>query len=57
MALVLHDVLGHNLAEVAEMSGITVAAAQSRLVRGRREFLKRMGPGSELTKEGLNHAE
>lgn len=57
MALVLHDVLGHDLAEVAEMSGITVAAAQSRLVRGRREFLKRMGPGSELTKEGLDHAE
>jgi RNA polymerase sigma-70 factor (ECF subfamily) len=41
MVLVLHDVLGHELAEIAPMLGISLAAAQSRLVRGRREFLKR----------------
>ena len=41
-ALLLHDVLGHDLAEIAAMTGTTVAAAQSRLVRGRKELQKRM---------------
>jgi RNA polymerase sigma-70 factor (ECF subfamily) len=38
----LHDVLGHDLSEVARAMGITVAAAQSRLVRGRYEVAARM---------------
>jgi len=38
MALLLHDALGHDLAEVAVLTGCSVAAAQSRLVRGRREL-------------------
>jgi len=41
-ALVLHDVLGHDLAEVAALMGASIAAAQSRLVRGRRELKQRL---------------
>lgn len=40
----LHDVLGYELGEVATMLGTTVAAAQSRLVRGRREIVETMVP-------------
>ncbi len=36
----LHDLLGYQLAEVAEMVGTSIAAAQSRLVRGRREIIE-----------------
>lgn len=41
MVLILHDVLGHELAEIATMLDVSVAAAQSRLVRARRDFRKR----------------
>lgn len=41
-AVLLHDVLGHELAEIAAMTGVTVAAAQSRLVRGRKELHRRL---------------
>jgi RNA polymerase sigma-70 factor, ECF subfamily len=39
----LHDILGHHLDEVARILGISVAAAQSRLVRGRRQIIDRVG--------------
>jgi RNA polymerase sigma-70 factor (ECF subfamily) len=39
--LLLHDVLGYELTEVAAMTGVSVAAAQSRLVRSRKELIRR----------------
>src|ERR1041384_732238 len=36
-AILMHDALGHEIAEIAALSGVSVAAAQSRLVRGRKE--------------------
>jgi RNA polymerase sigma-70 factor (ECF subfamily) len=38
----LHDVMGHELAEIAVLTGVSVAAAQSRLVRGRKELRQRI---------------
>jgi len=43
----LHDVLGYQLEEVATMLGTSVAAAQSRLVRGRKEIIETIGPDSD----------
>lgn len=40
--LVLFEVMGHDLSEIAEMMGVSVAAAQSRLVRGRKELATRL---------------
>jgi len=40
--LFLHDVLGHELAEIAVLTGVSVSAAQSRLVRGRKELKRRL---------------
>jgi RNA polymerase sigma factor (sigma-70 family) len=46
--LLLHDVLGYDLNEVARLTGASVAGAQSRLVRSRKEFLRRSkGKGSQ----------
>jgi RNA polymerase sigma-70 factor, ECF subfamily len=42
-AVILYDVLGHSLAEMAQVLGISEAAAQSRLSRGRKELLRRGG--------------
>ncbi len=50
-ALLLHDVLGYELSEVAAIVGVTVAAAQSRLVRGRKELHGRLRTKNLLTAE------
>ncbi len=50
-AVFLHDVLGHELVDIAHMTGVTVAAAQSRLVRGRRELAKRVQRAGLESKE------
>ncbi len=46
-AVFLHDVLGHELAEIAAMEGLTLAAAQSRLVRGRSDLYALLGRKSQ----------
>jgi len=46
-ALFLHDVLGHELAEISVILGISVSAAQSRLVRGRKDLMERLAANKE----------
>ena len=49
--LLLHDMLRHELSEIAVLKGISVAAAQSRLVRGRKELNRRLSRDSSFGSE------
>ncbi|HEX2873430.1 MAG TPA: RNA polymerase sigma factor [Polyangiaceae bacterium] len=49
-AYLLHDVYGYDLKEVGQITGASLAAAQSRLVRGRREIHERIRQDEALAR-------
>ena len=46
----LHDVYGYDLKEIGQITGVSLSAAQSRLVRGRREIHERIRKDEALAR-------
>jgi RNA polymerase sigma-70 factor (ECF subfamily) len=55
-AVMLHDLMGHPLAEIAQLTGSSIAAAQSRLVRGRKELMRRLAADRDDESRGHGKA-
>lgn len=53
----LHDVYGYDLKEVGQITGASLSAAQSRLVRGRREIHERIKQDEALARFLKRHSE
>lgn len=51
-AIILHDIMGHDIAEIARLTGVSAAATQSRLIRGRNEVLRFMDDPEQQDGEG-----
>lgn len=56
-AFLLHDIYGYDLKEVGQITGASLAAAQSRLVRGRREIHERIRSDEALARFLRHHME
>ncbi len=56
-AFLLHDVYGYDLKEIGQITGASLSAAQSRLVRGRREVHERIRKDATLARFLKQHSE